>query len=476
MPDILGAANPVPGYDKAITNRNIPVSPDHTQIQNIPDPSRVSRTDGRTEQQDNDLQGDGRIRYGSNFQTFLQRLRETPGAAESLARLFAGDRTVVRSGMSAGMAEVMAGVMEMLRMDEAQLLAFLKDQVRAGTRFGGALFALLRSAYARAGSESVRTDILNFLQAYVDYSSTSHIEGNIMRNLRDMADAMPASWAEKLRELMAQLENGIAAGDRKGNIQLLQRGLIPHMANYVEHTHDMGLPRQLLTTLTLNLARYENGAEENLLEAFQQLSGYGSLREQLKGIDGQSLLALLRGNRFDLESGAVRFSNHIAAAAARALRGEGDIEAQQAFQNLAGAILVNESVYMPLNHYLLPLAWDDHMLFSELWVDPDAENGEEKSGGSRENTTKILFKMDVRSLGLFDIVLLKRGDEVDVQVSCPEAVTPFSKQIQQAISQILERNQLRPARVAVRKMERPITLTEVFPKIFERKNCVNVKA
>ena len=54
-------------------------------------------------------------------------------------------------------------------------------------------------------------------------------------------------------------------------------------------------------------------------------------------------------------------------------------------------------------------------------------------------------------------------------------MAPFSKQVEQTISQILTRNELTPTGISVRKMERPITLTEVFPKIFEGKNSVNVK-
>ena len=69
MPDLLGAANPVPGYDKAVTNRNIPVSPEKVQIQNSPDLTKVMRGDRRTEQQGTDLQGDGKVRYDSNYQT-----------------------------------------------------------------------------------------------------------------------------------------------------------------------------------------------------------------------------------------------------------------------------------------------------------------------------------------------------------------------------------------------------------------------
>ncbi len=476
MPDLLGATNPVPGYEKTTINRNITVSPDNTQIQNVPDPSKVVRADGRTEQQDSNLQGDGGIRYDSNFQTFLQRLRDTPSLADSLSRIFSGrEGIVVSSGLSAGIAEEMGRLLEMLRMDESQLLDFLQGQFKTGTRFGGALFALLRSAYARAASEGVRTDILQFLKAYVDFDSTTHIEGNLLRDLQSMADAMPASWAEKLRDLTAQLQNGIAAGNRQGNLQLLQREIFPYMSSYVERTHDMGTPRSLLTMLALNVARYENGAEEKLLEGFHQLSGYGTLKGQLGGIDDQSLLLLLK-NRGGGDSKAVEFSNHLASAAARAFRGEGSAEVQQAFQNLIAAMLVNESVYMPINHYLLPLEWDGRMLFSELWVDPNAEDEQNRGGdGGARNTMRFLFKMDVQGLGLFDVILAAQGTDVDVQIACPDKAAPFSKQIGDAVSQILARNDLRPARVAVRRMDRPVTLTEVFPKIFEGKNSINVK-
>lgn len=476
MPDLLGATNPVPGYDKTTINRNITVSPDNTQIQNVPDPSKVVRADGRTEQQDSNLQGDGGIRYDSNFQTFLQRLRDTPGLADSLTRIFSGrEGIVVSSGLSAGIAEEMGRLLEMLRMDEGQLLNFLQGQFKTGTRFGGALFALLRNAYDRAASDGVRTDILQFLKAYVDFDSTKHIEGNLLRDLQSMADAMPASWAEKLRDLTAQLQNGIAAGNRQGNLQLLQREIFPYMSSYVERTHDMGTPRALLTMLALNVARYENGSEEKLLEGFHQLSGYGTLKGQLGGIDDQSLLLLLRSRGGAETSKAIEFSNHLASAAARAFRGEGSAEVQQAFQNLIAAMLVNESVYMPVNHYLLPLEWNGRMLFSELWVDPNAEDEQGRAGGGGKKAMRFLFKMDVQSLGLFDVILTAQGTDVDVQIACPDAAVPFSKQIGDAVSQILTRNDLKPARVAVRRMDRPVTLTEVFPKIFEGKNSINVK-
>ena len=180
MPDLLGAANPVPGYDSSTINRNISVSPDNTNIQNVPDPNRVVGPDGRTEQQDGGQFGDsGQIRYDSNFQTFIQQLRQSQDLSESLARLMGKDATVVSSGMSEGIAKEMSQAIELMKMDQTELLKFLSSQLKAGSRFGGALFALLRNAYARAESAGVRADILQFLKSYSDYSSTQHIHGNL---------------------------------------------------------------------------------------------------------------------------------------------------------------------------------------------------------------------------------------------------------------------------------------------------------
>lgn len=479
MPDLLGATNPTPGYDKTINNRPTQVPTQNTQLQNVPDLNRVSRADRRTEQQDNNFQGNGNIRYSSNFQTFLQRLKEIPSMAETLATIFSGgEATVVLSGMEEGIALEMAQLLEMLKMNEQQLLDFLSGQLKAGTRFNGGIFALLRSAYARAGSETVRNDILQFLKSYVDYSSTQHLEGNMLRNLARMADAMPARWGDPLRELLAQLENSIDAKDRQGSLQLIQKGIFSHMARYVEQTHDMGLPRQLLSLLALDTARYENGSEEKLLEYFHQLRGYGSLKNQLQMIDDAMLLRLLNQARDYGDSAAVKFSDALIAAAAKALRGEGSMQVQQGFQNLLAAMLINESVYIPLNHYILPMEMDGRMLFSELWVDPDAEEDRKNSNMDPEggNITRILLKIDVQSLGLFDLVLICQKEKVDLQLACPASVAPFSKQIEQSITQILTKNELKPLRVSVRKMEQPLALTDVFPKIFQGRDSVNVKA
>ena len=114
-------------------------------------------------------------------------------------------------------------------------------------------------------------------------------------------------------------------------------------------------------------------------------------------------------------------------------------------------------------------------MFSELWVDPDAEENLKQGREGRDNTIRFLFKMDIQGLGFFDIVLNSQGERVDVQVYCPEKVAPFSQLVQGELSRILTDNGLTAGAVQVQRMDRPLTISGVFPRIFEGENSINVK-
>ena len=115
------------------------------------------------------------------------------------------------------------------------------------------------------------------------------------------------------------------------------------------------------------------------------------------------------------------------------------------------------------------------MKFSEMWVDPDAERDDRQPEQDGGRTLRLLLKADIQSLGLFDIVLTCRNDSVDLRVRCPEKVAPFSAVIQGALSGILRDNGLEAASVQVEKLDRPLTVSEIFPKIFEGMDSINVK-
>lgn len=477
MPALLGPTNPVPGFEKQPVRINAPVAGE-TNVQNTPvvDPTRVVRPDARNEQQGGDAAGSLAARYDSNFTTFLQRLRGAQELPEFFLRILQFRSGEVSSGIRSGFAEELSRFLEFLRMDEGQLREFLQNQMESSTRFSGALFDALRGAWSGTPSELTREAILLFARRYSDYSSTPHLEGRMLRTVEDMADALPGKWSEQLAELASRLRAGFSAGERAGNLELLRNQLFPLISQYVKMTHDHGRARGLLSMLTLDLARYENGSEEGLLQSLRQLSAAGVLPRELGELGDRELLQLLlRSSESSRASGSNGFADNLVRAMQHALRGEGGASLQEAFHHIMSSVLINESVYMPLQHIMVPMEYNGQLMFSELWVDPDADRGERGRNGGGEKTLRILIKLDIGSLGAFDLLLNVRSDGVALQAACPPAVSALGGEVEQTLTDILERNGLAVDGVSVSEMRRPIAVSEAFPKVLERMGGVNVK-
>lgn len=479
MANLMGVTNPVLGYDGPNNDRALAnvTKPNDTRVQNIPDPSRVGRADGRTDQKGagNALESDA-LRYDSNLQVFLQTLREAPDLGAELTKMITWMRGAAATpGLSAGIAEELSAFLEMLQMDGEGLRSLFFNQMAAGNRFSGPLLSLLRQAFEKLPSEGVRGDILTFLKRYSDFSSTQHIAKRMSQLLRQLPDYMPKSWGDKLVELSGRLENGLRSGARAENLQLLQGEIVPYLATYVERTHDLGTARTLIRLLMLDITRYENGSEEGVLSSFRQLSSYGDILGGLNQLDDKALMKLLRENSFTQAVKEDVFSQRLSELAAKALRGECGTQAREVFEEIVRAMLINESVYMPLRHGILPLEWNKKMVYSEYWVDPDEEGESQRGDQERDSTIRFLFKLDIQSLGFLDLTLAAREDQVELNVYGPESVARQGSLVAEDLREILASHGLNGKSVQVWKEEKPLAITDVFPNLFEGKRSVNVK-
>lgn len=477
MPNLLGVTNSVPNYDNTNSSRPVPTSPrpENSQIQNLADPNRVVRPDGRTEQQGagNPLASNG-LRYDSNLQVFLQRLRNMPELTEEISKTMALLQGMISTpGLEAGVAEELGRLLQMFQMDAAQFRAFFLAQLQSANRFSGPLFDMLRQAYQRAGGTNLQEAILNFAKKYADFSSTGHIGRHMLQLLDQLQARLPQSWRGQLSELLAALENSLNAGDRAGGLQLLQGSILPYLGSYIGRYHDMGEARTLLSMLMLDVARYENGAEEGLLLAFRQLGQYGPPLSNLNKLDDSLVWQLLRENSFTAAVKADQFAEQMARTASQALNGRYGTDMREAFQEIVRAMMVNESVYMPLRHMMIPVEYEGKKLYSEFWVDPDAE--EKKENGSGERKIQFLFKMDIGSLGFLEMTLAARGDQVELDVYGPKSMVGSSSLIAEDLKDILKSHGFTGKNVRVMEEKRPLTLTEVFPDLLEGKRSINVK-
>ena len=168
-----------------------------------------------------------------------------------------------------------------------------------------------------------RTEILQFLRQYSDWSSTGHLENRMLRTLYDMTRSLPSHWSNQLMDMAAKMENGIAAHDRQGNLDLLRGQVFPLISDYVRRTHDHGMARGLLSMLTLDIVRYENGNESSLIQAFRHLGNYNIFKADLNGLSDSDILRLLTDTEFSKASRSDNFTQRFIELAQRSLQGEG---------------------------------------------------------------------------------------------------------------------------------------------------------
>nr|WP_300182761.1 hypothetical protein [uncultured Agathobaculum sp.] len=470
MPNIISVTNPVPGQE-GNTYRS-PITPNDPQIQNIPDPTRVGRADARTDRQDTGNTEIGR-RYDSYFQAFLQALRDAGSITEIASRfLITQSGTMVLSGMSDGIAQELAQFMQMIQVGPEELLSLLQNQFSSTTRFGGKLFETLRDVLRYSPSAGLKNDILQFLKKYNDFSSTAHIERNLQRTLQQMSWFMPSRFSSTLGEYSSQLQQLLSQGDRSGAMNLIQNTLLPFLSDYVSQMHDRGIARNLLSLFILDVARYENGNPQSMLQSFYQLLGYSSMKGRFSDLDSSQLLRLLQESATAVHAEQNPLADRLGQMSHAALRGEGGADLRQTFQALVDSILVNQSVYMPLAHVMLPVQMDGRMMFSEMWVDPDEQN--ESGSPSREPAMRMLLKFDIQELGMFDLVLTYHDGTVDASLHCPPHLQRFTDLFTRKMESLAEQEGLKAATILAAPMTRPLAISEVFPKIYERKDSINV--
>ncbi len=470
MANILRVTTPPTGYENNVRN-NAQNQPDKMQIQNPVDPNRVVRPDNRS---DANSQNGAQLSasYDSNFGTFVQLLRDTPQLSDTMSKLmFGGMANLVEAGIGADTAEDISTFFQLLKMTDAELVEFLKNQLSGSVRFQGPFFALMREALNNAPTVEQRAAILAFLKRYSDMSSGKHL----MENMKDLLSDIKKYMFHEQRELLDQLARGLnhrGPQDTGQNTARLQQDIIPFLAKYVAQTRNMGSLRDLVAQLTYNAARYENGDLDQLISDFKNLLKFPSFQKTFEGMDEEQLRELLMRMNFDKAAGKCAWADKFLSIVESGMRGDAGLENRQVFENVVNALLLNESVYMPVLHLMLPIELNGQLMFSEMWIDPD-EDGD-ASSDPKERTAKLLIKFDIKDVGFFDLLMVYEKENVSMRLFYPDHLSSFESDIKKGMGEILERNGLNCEYLGVEQAKGSIPVSAVFPKIFERKNSVNV--
>lgn len=480
MANILQVTTPNLNTD----NRNMPGAADGryggegSTVRNPVDPTRVVRADGRDgEQTGNTAQNDvfSVINYESNYGAFVKSLGENSGLADALEQLLFSDMAGMQT---AGQTEVGALIDQFLmtmKMDSPEdLLEFLQGQQELQARFSGDFFNKMRALLSQNGSENLKGMAMTFLKGYNNYASGSHLLQQLHTLTEDIEQLLLRSYREEFHELADMLDWGAANGDTAANAGILNGRIIPFLSAYISRTHDYGAVRDATMLLIFNAVRYQDGEKERLLRVFDRLTSDRDF-ERLFGEDAKASLEHLLGAGADAaasqRSVMAEFADNLAKLLLSGANGQAGLENVQQFYTIMNGMLVNESVYMPLLHFILPFQYEDNNVVSEMWVDPDAKK--DNAAGGR--AVKLFLKFDIQSLGKFEMVMTLQDHESRMQLFVPTHLVKQDKKIQSDINGILKKNGIRLGQFSVYGRIRDRKVTEVFSEIQEKETTINVR-
>lgn len=480
MANILQVTTPNLNTD----NRNMqsPIDPraagDNAAVRNAVDPTRVVRADGRDGEQAGDSAQDdvlGAINYESNYSAFIKGLGESQDLAQALERLLFTDTSIFQASGNTEITALVDQFLMSLRMDSPEdLLQFLQGQQELQARFSGEFFHKIRTLMTQSSSESLKDAILAFLKGYNNYASGSHLLQQMHSLTEDIEQLMLRSFREEFRELARAMNWDAANGDTSENAGVLNGRLIPFLSRYISQTHDYGAVRDATMLLIFNAVRYQNGDEGRLLQLFDRMLDDRDFARLFQG-EEQSTLEQLLQTGADAAAAQkpvmAEFADSLAKLLLHGANGQAGLENVQQFYTIMNGMLMNESVYMPLLHFMIPFQYEDNNVVSEMWIDPDARRGSAEEG----RKIKLFLKFDIQSLGKFELVMTLQDRESKMQLFVPPHLAKQDKQIQTDVSEILKKNGIRLGQFSVYGRVRDRKVTEVFPEIREKETTINVR-
>lgn len=134
-------------------------------------------------------------------------------------------------------------------------------------------------------------------------------------------------------------------------------------------------------------------------------------------------------------------------------------------------LLSAPGVFTPLLHFLVPLNLDGMKAFGELWADPDADRDPET--GERDNHLFLCF--EIEEAGYFEMELYARAKNVSVALMCPAGTERTYLPLKETIPEIASACGYSADRMMIEPLKRRRDLTNVFPKLNDRRSGLNVR-
>lgn len=141
--------------------------------------------------------------------------------------------------------------------------------------------------------------------------------------------------------------------------------------------------------------------------------------------------------------------------------------------NLLQSMLNAPGVFTPLAHYILPLQIEDSKAFGELWVDNE---GKKSAGGKIEKNYHLFLTFEVEATGRFELNLYAKENDVTITLLHPWSYIEKVPDLTAKINRYVTAVGYSPKGLTTGILKKPHSLSDIFPKIKERRSGLNVKA
>lgn len=448
---------------------NSRVTPDMS-VKNPVNPSAVNRADGQEAGQAGSSTGEGHfsaVDFEGNYAAFLRELTENINLPKEMETVLFGEAAMALSQDKEEIKDALQELYSSIEMESAEdLKSYLQTQQKSQIKFSGNLFNNLRGMLKDNISPSLRTAIMNFAKSYNDYTSSGHFLNQLETIAGDIDKLLLPSFQGEFEDLLSQMNFKEGMGENKANSSLINNQIIPFLSNYISRTHDYGSVRNAAIMFILYAVKYENGSEEILEKAKNALMNNSDFRLLFKGDPEEAFSESMKAADGKSQNNFPKLFNQLLLAGAE---GKAGTEHISHFRDVLRGLLVNESVYMPLQHLVIPFRYEDKDVMSEMWVGQDAKD---TSGGK---LTKMLLKFNIQGLGNFELISGISDMRVDMNLYMPEELMDKQKDVEGVVSTILRRNGLSVANIGIYQKTRDFKIQEVFPEIKDSEKGLNVR-
>ena len=443
------------------------------QIRNPSDPSRVVRADGQESGKSGTATGEknfGVAGYSSNYGAFLQKLAEGTDLTQLLGDLFSGSGIAAQGDEQTGL--LIRELLTSLQFERPEdVTGFLKEQTSQQLKFSGPFFEKFRSLLLQGSSSSMKDAAMEFLRAYNDFSAGEHLLRQMETLTKDITSLLFPSVRGEFEELLKGMDWGAQNGRTQENMETLRGQVIPFLSRYISKTHDYGAVRSATMMLVLNCIKYENGSREQLLQLFDRMASSREFPRFFGDDPKAALTMLLEGvTPGQHQSG---FADAFSSLLLKGMEGGAGLEQVQPFYQLLNSLLLNESVYLPLMHLILPFQYQDKEVMSELWVDPDAHKEEDEAQGGRK--IRFLVRFEISGVGDFELAASLQERKAKLQLAVPPALMEERQEIQKKVTGIFRQNGMEVSRLLVQEKQGEMRLEEVFPDILRKEKAIDVR-